>query len=177
MNLNFSEINREFPIQLWSIFGLLVSWSAYARPFLEGLPPHPGDNLLIPWSWDIYCWKKSIVEIQNPETCQNMSDFPPLGGHTENRLKLSIRLPTSTKLEQVHHGSSTYDFPLCFLRVSNSIPLSTHHPHSLQWLQCGSSHSSCDLPQGPSEKISQSGLWSHITKPFATKISMEGPQF
>ena len=43
---------------------------------------------------------KSIVEIQNPETGQNMSDVPPsLGGHTT---KLAIRLPTPTTLEQVH---------------------------------------------------------------------------
>ena len=111
---------------------------------------------------------KSIVEIQNPETCQNMSDVPPsLGGHTT---KLSIRLPASTTLEQVHLRMT---FPYDFWESATQ----SHYPPTI--------HTPCndfDVAQvilhaifhKVLANISQSGLWSHNTNPFATKRSVEG---
>ncbi len=111
---------------------------------------------------------KSIVEIQNPETGQNMSDVPPsLGGHTT---KLAIRLPTPTTLEQVHLRM-TFPYDLWESVTQSHYPPTIHTP-------CNDFDVAQVILHAIFHKvlanISQSGLWSHNTNPFARNRSMEG---
>ena len=198
MNLNFSEINREFPIQLRSAFGLLVFWSAHIcqSPFWKedclltevtnkGLyisyissSHNHGGGQRVPGKWSSCLkWscstsivgKKVSLKYKILEHVRICLIFPPLLVWTH----LIGRSFQSDYLHQQKCNRFIY-FWLSPMRVSNSITLSTHHPHSLQWLRCGSSHSSCDLPQGPSQK-NQSGLWSQITNPAASRHQQSLP--
>lgn len=127
MNLNFSEINREFPIQLRSTFGLLVSWSAHICQALFGKRiassprwqtnsyiSHPPiimevDNgsleigIHLKWSCSTsVVGKKVSLKYKILEHVRICLIFHNCWVDTPHMTKLSIRLPTSTKLEQVH---------------------------------------------------------------------------